>query len=230
MSYRIDLSFKNCKPQDVYKNICEFETLLLKNAKQYIKDNLVYLRVDAEKDRFYNTEQVEKFISTLFTHHILYCEKASTLCIVWGSDVDEINDWFDGHVYFQNSCDQDYDYETWNFNKTFRRISNRIKKMKPDKFVKEFIKSSEYYDERDKAHILKDVDYHKKTFIYETIEDMIDAIWEKSFEINYVNGLLENGTMFDLRTMAISMLLNKSPNLKDCFLRVGDSSNKGGKK
>lgn len=229
MSYRIDLSFKNCKPQDVYKNICEFESLVLKNAKQYIKDNLIYIRVDAEKDRFYNNDQVDKFISYLFRHHIWYCEKISALCIVWDSDVAEINNWFDGHVFFQNSCDQNYDYDTWNFNKTCRRISNRIKKMKPDKFVKEYIGSSEYYNEGDREYILKDVDYHKKSFVYETIEKIIDAIWNSGFEISHVNGRLDN-TSFELRNTAIRLLLNKSPNLKECFQRVRDLSDEGGKK
>ena len=219
MSYRLDLSFKNCKPQDVYKNICEFESLLVKNAKQYIKENLIFLRIDKEKDRFYNTEQVDKFISTLFKHHICYCEEVSALCIVWGSDVDEINNWFDGHVYFQNSCDQNYDYETWDFNKSFRKIKDRIKKMKTDKFVKEYIQSNEYYDEDDKDVILKNVDYYKKTFVYQTIENIIDPIWKEGFGISFIDGAL-NETKFDLRNKAISMLLNKAPNLKECF--IGD--------
>lgn len=229
MSYRLDLSFKNCKPQDVHKNICEFEDLVLKNAEQYIKDNLIFIRTDKEKDRFYNTEQVDKFISTLFKHHIWYCEEISALCIVWGSSVKEINDWFDGYVYFQNSCDQNYEYETWDFNKSFRKISNRIKKMKPDKFVKEYIQSNDYYDEDDKERILKDVDYHKKTFVYETIEKIIDPIWKEGFGISCIDGALDENK-FDLRNKAIRILLKKYPELKECFIRVGDLFNKGGAK
>ena len=216
MSYRLDLSFKNCKPQDVYKNICEFEDLLLKNAEQYIKDNLIFIRIDKEKDRFYNTEQVDKFISTLFKCHIWYCEEISALCVVWGSDIKEINDWFDGYVYFQNSCDQDYDYETWNFNKTFRRISNRIKKMKPDKFVKEYIQSNDYYNEDDKEYILKDVDYHKKTFVYETIENIIDAIWKEGFGISYIDGALDQNKI-TLTKKVIRLLISADSSLKDLF-------------
>ncbi len=229
MSYRLDLSFKNCKPQDVHKNICEFEDLVLKNAEQYIKDNLIFIRTDKEKDRFYNTEQVDKFISTLFKHHIWYCEEASALCIVWGSDVDEINNWFDGHVYFQNSCDQNYDYETWSFNKTFRKIKNHIKKMKPDKFVKEYIQSNDYYVKDDKERILKSIDYHKKTFVYETIEKIIDPIWKEGFGISCIDGALDENK-FELRNKAIRMLLKKAPELKECFIRVGDLFNKGGAK
>ena len=101
--------------------------------------------------------------------------------------------------------------------------------MKPDKFVKEYIGSSEYYNEGDREYILKDVDYHKKTFIYETIENIIDAIWITGLEISNVNGRLDN-ISFELRHQAIKLLLNKSPNLKECFLRVRDLSDEGDKK
>lgn len=221
MSYKLDLSFKNCKAQDVYKNICEFEDLLLKNAEQYIKDNLIFIKIDKEKDKFYNTEQVDKFISTLFKHHIWYCEEISALCIVWGSDIKEINDWFDGYVYFQNSTDQDYEYKTWNFNKYFRKIKNHINKMKIDKFVKEYIQSKDYYDENDKEHILKDVDYYKKSFVYETIEKIIDPIWKNGLGISYIDGALDENK-FKLRNEAIRMLLKKDHKLKECFIIIGN--------
>lgn len=51
MSYRLDLSFKNCEKKDIYKNINEFQQLLLKNAEEYIRQNLVYIRIDDTKDR-----------------------------------------------------------------------------------------------------------------------------------------------------------------------------------
>lgn len=218
MSYRLDLSFKNCQPKDVYKNICEFEDLLLKNAEHYIRDNLIFVRIDENKDRFYNCEQVDKFIATLFKHHIWYCEEIQSLCIVWGSNVKEIDKWFDGYVYFQNSTDQNYPYETWDFNSWFRGIKEHIKNLPENDLVEEYLKTHEFYE---KDEILKDLDYYRKDLIYETCEKAINPIWEKGFGITFIDGALDQNK-FELRNKTIKMILEKEPELKECFTRIGD--------
>ncbi len=221
MSYGLSLSFKNCKSKDVYKKICEFENLVLKNADAYIKDNLCYVRLNKEKSWFYNIEQVDKFVANLFKHHIWYCEEISALCVVWGSNIKEIDDWFDGYVYFQNSTDQDYDYKTWNFNTTFRKIKNRIKKMKTNKFVEEFIKSDNYYNEDDREDVLKNVDYHKKSFVYDTCEKIIHPIWKDGFGISPIDGALDQNK-FELRSKLVRLLSKKDPELKKLFMDGGE--------
>lgn len=220
MSYRLDLSFKNCKPQDVYKNICEFEDLLLKNAEQYIKDNLVFIRIDEEKDRFYNNEQVDKFIARLFKHHIWYCEEIQALCIVWGSNIKEINDWFDGYVYFQNSTDQDYDYETWNFNAMFKGICENVRNMSREYFIKKFLElKPDYWI--DGEQMPEDDEYYRKSAIYDLCEKIINPIWTEGFGITFIDGALDQNK-FNLRNKTIQMILDVEPELKECFTRVGE--------
>ena len=68
-----------------------------------------------------------------------------------------------------------------------------------------------------KRCILKDIDYHKKTFIYETIEKIIDPIWKKGFGITFIDGALDENK-FELRNKAIRMLLREDPKLKECFV------------
>lgn len=220
MSYRLDLSFKNCKSQDVYKNICEFQNLLLKNAVKYIKDNLIFVRINEDKDRFYNNEQVDKFIATLFKHHIWYCEEIQALCIVWGSNVKEINDWFDGYVYFQNSTDQDYDYETWEFNEKFKSIREYIQNMSREDFVKKYNELKPFYWQEDED-VPEDIDYHRKSAVYELCERIINPVWTDGFGITFIDGALDQNK-FNLRNMAIKMIIDGDPELKECFTRVGD--------
>lgn len=215
MSYRLDLSFKNCEPNSIYKHLEEFEDLLLKNAEEYIKQNLCFVRLDKEQDRWYNTEQVDKFIATLFKHHIWYCQEIQSLCIVWGSNVKEIDDWFDGYVYFQNSTDQNYPYETWDFNAWFRGIKERIKNLSEKKLIKEYLKTHKYYE---KDEILKDLDYYRKDLIYEMCEKAINPIWEKGFGISFIDGTLDQNK-FKLRRMCIKQLIEKEPELKSCFFK-----------
>ena len=76
MSYRLDLSFKNCEKKDIYKNINELQQLLLKNAEEYIKQSLVYIRIDDTKDRWYNVDKIDNgafsycFNLKLFTSNV----------------------------------------------------------------------------------------------------------------------------------------------------------------
>ena len=218
MSYRLDLSFKNCEPNAIYKHLEEFEDLLLKNAEEYIKQSLCFVRLDSEQDRWYNTEQVDKFIATLFKHHIWYCKEIQSLCIVWGSNVKEIDNWFDGYVYFQNSTDQDYDYETWDFNAMFKGIKENIKNMNREDFIKKYNELFPDYWEEDED-IPEDLDYHRKSAIYEMCEKFINPIWEKGFGISFIDGALDQNK-FKLRRMCIKLLLEKEPELKSCFFKM----------
>lgn len=216
MGYRLDLSFKNCEPNAIYKHLEEFENLLLNNAEEYIKQNLCFLRIDTEKDRWYNVDQVDNFIARLFKHHIWYCQEIQSLCIVCGSNIKEIDEWFDGYVYFQNSTDQNYPYETWDFNAMFRGIKEHIKNMPVNDLVEEYLKTHDYYE---KDEILKDLDYYRKDLIYETCEKLINPIWEKGFGISFIDGALDQNK-FKLRRMCIHLLLEKEPELKSCFFVI----------
>lgn len=218
MSYKLDLSFKNCETKDIYKNICEFQNLLLKNAEEYIKDNLIFVRIDEKKDIFYNNDQIDKFISQLFKHHIWYCEEIQSLCIVWGSNVKEIDDWFDGYVYFQNSTDQDYEYKTWDFNKTLKKISNDIQSLSKDDFNNIFNEMRPDYWCDDEQMPDND-EYYRKTIIYELCEKKINPIWTDGFGVSFIDGALDQNK-FKLRHMAIKLLIEKDPNIKDCLIKT----------
>ena len=37
-----------------------------------------------------------------------------------GYSFENVNKWFDGYIFFQNSCDQDYEYDEWEFNDKFK--------------------------------------------------------------------------------------------------------------
>ena len=44
--------------------------------------------------------------------------------------------WFDRYVYFQNSCDQDYDYKEWEFNDRFKQYIDKVKNSSHKQFSK----------------------------------------------------------------------------------------------
>ena len=212
MSYGIDLSFKNCKKNETYEKIEEFENLLLKNADEYIALNLCYCKYDTDKDRWENNRLIDDFISRLFKHHIWYCEEIQSLCIVWGTEIKEINEWFDGYVYFQNSCDNDYEYKEWIFNKKFKQIIKWVKSLNEKEFKKEDLKQNEWYEESE----IKFDEYEKKTLVYEKCYEMISPIWEKGFSISFLDGVLDENK-FDLRRKCIKLLCKKDIKLNKIY-------------
>ena len=213
MSYRIDISFKNCKKEQTYDKITEFEDILLKNAEEYIKNNLCFCQYDTDKDRWYNNDIIDKFISRLFKHHIWYCEDIQALCIVYGSGVKEIQEWFDGYIYFQNSTDQNYDYEEWLFNDKFKSIVEWVQNLDEEQFRKEFIKENKYYEESQ----IKFEDYYKKSLVYDKCYHLISPIWSKGFAISFLDGALDENK-FKLRNMTIRLLMDKYEDFKKIYI------------
>lgn len=55
----------------------------------------------------------EYWLNTLFTSRFVYWPNYDLLGVSGYKFPGEIENWFDGHFTFQNSSDQDYDYETW---------------------------------------------------------------------------------------------------------------------
>ena len=220
MSYRIDISFKNCKKEQVYDKITEFEDILLKNAEEYIKNNLCFCRYDTDKDRWDNNDIIDKFISRLFKNHIWYCEDIEALCIVYGSGVKEIKDWFDGYIYFQNSTDQNYDYEKWLFNDKFKSIVKWVQNLDEKEFKKEFIKENKYYEESE----IKFEDYYKKSLVYDKCYNLIEPIWSKGFAISFLDGVLDENK-FKLRNMTIRLLMDKYEDFKKIYKGNNNESN-----
>ena len=212
MSYGIDISFKNCKKDEIYDKINEFEELLLKNAEEYIKYNKWYCRYDPEKDKWENDKEIDRFIASLFKHHIWYCEEINSLCFVFGAKIKEINDWFDGYVYFQNSTDQDYDYEEWLFNDKFKSIVEWVKGLNEEEFKKEFLKENDYYEESD----INFDDYYKKSLVYQKCEKLIEDVWNKGFTISFINGVF-NCNKFDLRRTCIKLLSEEFDDFKKIY-------------
>ena len=212
MSYGIDISFKNCKKDEIYDKINEFEELLLKNAEEYIKYNKWYCRYDPEKDKLENDKEIDRFIASLFKHHIWYCEEINSLCFVFGARIKEINDWFDGYVYFQNSTDQDYDYEEWLFNDKFKSIVEWVKGLNEEEFKKEFLKENKYYEESE----IYFNDYYKKSLAYQKCEKLIEDIWNKGFAISFIDGVFDCHK-FDLRRTCIKLLSEEFDDVKKIY-------------
>lgn len=211
MSYGINISFKNCKKDEIYDKINEFEELLLKNAEEHIEKNTYFCRYDTKKDRWENDKEINRFILSLFRHHIWYCKDISALCFVIDTSIEEIRNWFDGIVYFQDSCDQNYDYEDWLFNDKFKSIVNWVQGLDEEQFKKEYLKEHEFYDEDE----IDFDDYDKKTLVYAKCYALIEDIWCKGFGISCVDAVTDYN--YDLYRLCIGVLSKKFKDFRKIY-------------
>ena len=214
MSYKLDVSFKNCEKLDVIDKINEFAKLVKDNALDIIKENVRYnlysLRsfYEETKDVRRLKDEIDKILNDIFTYHIYYSEKIKSLCICYGGDVKAICDWFDGYVYFQNSCDQDYDYKEWQFNDVFKQHISDVKFCDRQQLIDLYNKLNECDD-----FTIEDVEdekrfnYYKRSTVYDLCYKDISPIWNSDFIIVVgKDGMLG---FYDYRNMFIRILLGQ---------------------
>lgn len=66
----------------------------------------------------------------------------------------------------------------------------------------------------------EDLDYHRKSAVYDLCEKLINPVWTDGFGITFIDGALDQNK-FKLRDIAVKMIIDGDPELKECFTRVG---------
>lgn len=221
MSYGINICFKNCEPNKVSETLIEFKELLQKNKYELIKENYFWFKqeelyaimTDIQDKSLKNRichKYMEDWIRNLFSFRFYYSKEIKSICFSISTEIKEIKDWFDGEVYFQNSCDQDYDYKEWEFNKTFRKYVKQfkniktyiklIKKCKHTPCLNNYLSYFECMSERD------NLEYDKKNVLYQVCYDKVNCIWNKSVEMGFIeNEFFDYDTTIFLKRCLIGL-------------------------
>lgn len=214
MSYAFGMFFKQIKQEDLLSFIDKVQAEMRNHANEWIDYNKYYapsvrsVRSLTNEPKFVKAFMNEYWLNTLFTSRFVYWPDYNLLGVSGYKLPGEIENWFDGHFTFQNSSDQDYDYEMWPTE--IRQFKARIDRIKnaDDSTLYECVDKhmGEYSIEEIKA----DPEYFKKVCIYDMIyEDLqlndwlynrdnpafyqlsINAINDDGQRIRY-NAMLEN--------------------------------------
>lgn len=220
MSYGINICFKNCEPNKVSETLIEFKELLQKNKYELIKENYFWFRQEelyaimtdiqdkSLKNRICN-KYMEDWIRNLFSFRFYYSKEIKSICFSISTEIKEIKDWFDGEVYFQNSCDQDYDYKEWEFNKTFRKYVTQFKNIKtPEELIEKYKNISCLNDYYDYNYIVEPdaLEYDKKSALYEICYDKVASIWNKNVNMCFIeNEFFDYNTTIFLKRCLIGL-------------------------
>ena len=77
-------------------------------------------------------------------------------------------------VYFQNSCDQDYDYKEWGDISYFRKQIEFIDTMSKEQFIKWYKENIDDFFEQENS--TSDIDYYKRSAVYELCYQPIEKV------------------------------------------------------
>lgn len=214
MSYAFGMFFKQIKQEDLLSFIDKVQAEMRNHANEWIDYNKYYapsvrsVRSLTNEPKFVKAFMNKYWLNTLFTSRFVYWPDYNLLGVSGYKLPGEIENWFDGHFSFQNSSDQDYDYDEWptGIDQFTARI-NRVKNADDGRLL-EYV--DELMGEYSIEEIKADPEYFKKVCIYDMIyEDLqlndwlynrdnlafyqlsINAINDDGQRIRY-NAMLEN--------------------------------------
>lgn len=183
MSYSCSISFKEISAEEIMKFLVKFKHECVEKIEEIAKEECAWCpfirknlnipdnAADIPKEEWKEAENWTK--NSIFKFRYFY---KSSLLGVYGVPK-SVRHLFDKTVYFQNSCDQDYDFEEWEGIKQFENIYKKWMTVDVDIIKEKYNKDiacgsvgndfdSEYSDVTEKADKLI---YWRKSFCYEEI-------------------------------------------------------------
>lgn len=201
MSYRVNIymkQFDNEGEAFIFAN--KVVDVIMQNSKSLLEQNLLSIPKQAFTD---------PFPSWLYEFHnckFVYFKEANVLGLIGDYGLVEVVEMFDTAFYFQNSSDQDYDYDLWDDKiNIFKDIKKQVLALSDEDLANTFISGPEnWYNESDREHIMKDIEYYRKTYLYNAITKalgVIDFIYDKNserYDVFVFNGIKTQEQFFNL--------------------------------
>lgn len=167
MSYGFNMFFIECKPENVLNTCLNIVKKIVDNPDKLIQNSLIYvpsIRYNIENRYAYTYNSL--WLYSLFNFNFVYWEQHELLGLV-GESFGDIESNFNKSVYFQNSCDQDYEYADWPTIKCFSDIIFQVVNMS----IKQL---AENFDDYTMEEINHDINYYKRCLVYSKIYDTLD--------------------------------------------------------
>ena len=186
MSYHATISFKTLKTNEIYPFFQKVKKSVSDNLEKIAEDEYLYLpsiryaHLYEGVRRVVEEEADEAWARNVFTMRFFYLAEHDLLG-VFGvpSEVQEI---FDDSIYFQNSCDQDYEFEEWSKIPPFAKIAERWRTATDDEVRDKY--GADGYGEWDEGED-PDLDYYRRTFAYDEIWGMCEEyMWHDELAVH----------------------------------------------
>lgn len=172
MSYHATISFKTLRPHEIYPFFQKIKDSVCSNLDAIAEDEYLYMPSFRNAHLYEGGKDGVKqdantaWAKGVFTMRFFYLAEHDLLGVFGVTD--SVQDVFDDTIYFQNSCDQDYDFETWAKVPLFSAIAKKWADASDEDIEKKY--GADRYGEMDENEPF-DYGYYRRSFAY-------DEIWE----------------------------------------------------
>lgn len=190
MSYYCQISFKTIEANEVYSFFQELKKATISHLKEIAKENAFYCPAERLSDYANLPKSVawgldRSWAYRCFTYRYFYLPQHKLLG-VFGLPT-QITGLFDCTVEFQNSCDQNYEYEEWNGVPLFEGIVSDWKATTAEALKQKFKENcgcdfDEEYKKCSEEELEEKYDYWRKSFVYGVIWSMFEEYLENDSE------------------------------------------------
>lgn len=178
MSYSATISFKKIKPEEIFDFFLKIKEKVKENLEKIAEDDFIFSPYAKNTKKYSDSKYDFDFINDntewakrIFTYRYFY-NKELNLLGIYGLP-NSLRELFDDTLGFQNSCDQDYEFEYWDKVEPFKLIANKWRTVSLESVLEKMDRLSDLEYCRD---VEKDSpQYYAKTACYE-------EIWETYLE------------------------------------------------
>lgn len=172
MSYGCEIHFKNIPSDEVYGFLQTLKKAVLEKSDDIAKDNFLWLPSIRDSHIYTDTpEHIVKKIDSSWVHDVFKfrffylprCELLGVFSVPSG-----FKEMFDNVTYFQDSCDQDYEFNEWKGVPLFEEIAYKWEHVLSDKDVLELYKKR-HGDITEEESADFDYEYERKSLCYDEI-------------------------------------------------------------
>lgn len=179
MSYSCEINFKHIEAEDIPEFFLKLKKHAVENLENIANDEYCFY-----KETMYKT--IENWARLAIFNYRWFYDKENKLLGVF-SIQNCMKNLFDSTIYFQNSCDQDYDYSDWNGIELFENIANKWKNATIDDVVKalDYELCENNFDEFDTSE--EGVEYNKRSLCYDEIWKMFSDYLYDEDSVTYIS-------------------------------------------
>lgn len=182
MSYSCEISFKKIESDKVYDFLVEMKKFILNNLDSIAEDNYAYApfirylnKPFSKLENFAERDLCENWVRNCLTFKYFYLPEDQLLGVYGIPDC--VKSLFDDCIYFQNSCDQDYEFSTWRYVDLFCGIA-----YKWQNYSDEYVINKLNLDEEQQ----EDLDYYRRSACYDEIWNLIGYTLEDTDSVIYI--------------------------------------------
>lgn len=163
--------FRETNEAEILSLFHKASEIMIDNKNEVLEKSKYY--IPSIRSNKMNKYVDEYWVDTIFSLKYVYWKEKGLLGLSGYTFPQELTNLFDCHVEFQNSCDQDYDFDSWSDKISFFK---QCKDACIDKSATDIMQiyHADNCDWYSKDEIERELDYHRKTALYNMIFTGLD--------------------------------------------------------